>query len=329
MHVVLPIALALLGLGIVVAFAWRLTGNGLTSTLPQSTVWLIVVGLLPLAAFYEIARSVRLADGTERRLFLGDLLVAAGRLGALGLAFAGVRGLALGLAALAAGGIGSVISVTRWLLRPWQPSHLIRLWRLGRWLTGESLLFGLGAYGVWLLAVPRAGAGVVGELRAAQQLFAPIQVVIVGLNVVLLGRLATTRGRLSRGSHVLGLTQFAVLVCWSCLLVLLGPTATDLLFGDHFQIGRTGLVILAAAILAEAAYELAALRLRAARLVRDLVRIRFAVTATALTAALAFGTSFTGVVVAMLTSQILGAVLACRTYFRTDHGLQPSSATRA
>jgi O-antigen/teichoic acid export membrane protein len=325
----LPLAAALGALGLVLALAWRLIGSTLMGMTPHSVAWLAMIALLPLAAFYEIARSVRLADANERGLFVGDLLVATGRLGALGLVLAGVRGLALGLAALAAGGVGSVLSVARWLRCSWQPGHLIRLWRLGRWLTGESLLYGLGAYGVWLLAVPRAGAGVVGELRAAQQLFAPVQVMAVGLNVIMLGRLAATHGRLTSAARLLGLAQLVLLTCWSCLLVVLGPAATGLLFGDRFEISRLELAVLALSVVAGAAYELAALRLRAARLVRVLVRTRFAVTLTALTMAVAIGTSFVGVVTAFLASQLLGAGLAWRAWARHYWKSQPPPTARA
>jgi O-antigen/teichoic acid export membrane protein len=170
---------------------------------------------------------------------------------------------------------------------------------------------------------------VVGELRAAQQLFAPIQVVIVGLNVIMLGRLATTHGRLSSGARILGIVQLSLLASWSCLLVLLGPAATGRLFGDGFGVGRLEMAVLALSVVAGAAYELTALRLRAARLGRVLVMTRLAVTTVALAVALIIGSSFLAVVAAFLTSQLVGVGLAWRVWTRRNSELQVSATARA
>jgi O-antigen/teichoic acid export membrane protein len=304
-----PLVVALGALGFLLAVVWWLAGPLFGMPVP-STALLLLVALLPLAALYEVARSIRLADGGEWRLFIGDIFVATGRIGALGLVWVGVRGVELGLAALAGGGLASVLSITQWLRRSWTLAPFGRLWQLGRWLTGESLLYGLGNYGVWLLAVPRAGADIAGELRASQQLFAPVQVVLVGLNVVMLGRLAATGGRLSGSARLLGLVQLVMIGLWSFVLITAGPTLTGLLFGDRFEPSRGELAILAMSTTVTAIYTMAGQRLQASRLVRILFGVRAVATVTALATALIIGTSFVGVVAAFLASQLIGAVLA-------------------
>jgi len=300
--------LALLGFGL--AAVWPLFAGHIPGLPRPNALSLILALLLPFASFCEVARSFRLAGFGERHLFLGDLLVAIARLSALGLCFAGVRGLPLGLAALASSGVASVMSISGHLHGLFEVSHVVRLWKLGRWLVGESLLYGLGAYGVWLLAAPRAGTAVIGALRAAQQLFAPVQLIVNGLNIILLSRLAERKGELTGAARCLSVMQVASVASWGVVVATLGPEVGVLLFGDRFVLTRPELSILAAAVSVGVTYEVAALRLRAARLVRSLVTTRAIVTVAALAGTAAIGTSFVRVAAAVLVSQLLGTWLA-------------------
>lgn len=191
--IALPIVLGHLGLGLLAAIVWLLVGGRLRGLPAPSHNELLLAFLLPLASFQELARSLRLAGVGERGLCLGDVFVALARLATIAIGVGHLTGLKLGLAALSAGGLVSVVTIWRELRFLKGAQHLSRLWQLGRWLVGESLLYGITTYGIWLLIVPRAGPGVAGELRAGQQLFAPIQTILIGLNVVLLSP-AISRG---------------------------------------------------------------------------------------------------------------------------------------
>jgi O-antigen/teichoic acid export membrane protein len=310
-----PLALAHLGLGAVGAIAWALIGGRVDGLPAPAGGELLVALLLPFASFTELARSFRLARLDERGLFTGDLCVAIARLGVVGI---GLHrpGLMVGLTALAAGGVASLTTVAHDLVRPGGFRELPRLWRLGRWLVGESALYSVTTYGIWAFVVPRAGTAVAGQLRAAQQLFVPVQTVVVGLNTVLLARFARAHGR-PRNLSVEAL-QVGLTAAWGVLLVSVGPAVTTVLFGSLFRLSRWNLTIFTAALMAGVLFDVSALRLRAARVVRPLITARIATSVVALGGAALAGSSFTGVAASMLASQLTGIYMLHR--LRPDAG---------
>jgi len=305
-----PVAAAALVLGLAAALVWLLAGGHVPGLPPPRPARLLLVLLLPLGALQDLARSLRLVAAGERRMFTGDLLVAAARVGALGLAAAGARGLSLGLWAVASGGVACLASISTLLGGSRRPGALSRLWRLGRWLMGETLLYGLTIYGIWVLFVPKAGMDVAGRFRAAQQLFAPVQTVLVGLNTVLLGRLARVRGTPATAVGACALVQAGLITAWSAVAVGFGPAVTARVFGDGFQLPRSELLALAGALLATTGFDLAALGLRAAGRGRTLIRARGAVAVIGLAGVILFGTTFLRVAAVIVVSQLVGIWLA-------------------
>jgi O-antigen/teichoic acid export membrane protein len=221
-----------------------------------------------------------------------------------------LSGLSVGLAAMAAGGVASLLTVRSDLVRRGGFRQLRRHWQLGRWLVSESFLYSVTIYGIWAFVIPRAGASVAGQLRAAQQLFVPVQTVIAGLNTVLLARFARHHGR-SR-SRALGVLQVALTGAWGALLIGLGPWVTSLLFGPAFHLSRWNLAVFTAALMAAAYLDLSALRLRATRNVRPLITARVATSVVALGGAILVGSSFIGVAASFLASQLVGACFIAR-----------------
>jgi O-antigen/teichoic acid export membrane protein len=298
-----PLALLHLALGFLAASTWALLGGHLMGISPPNGGELLLALLLPFASFTELARSFRLARLDERGLFTGDLCVAVARVATLLLGLH-LPGPSVGLAALAAGGIASLPTVHRDLLRPGGLRQLPRLWQLGRWLVGESFLFSLTTYGIWVFVVPRAGTAVAGQLRAAQQLFMPVQTIIVGLNTVLLARFARAHDR-PRNLSVEAL-QVALTGAWGTLLISIGPVVTGLLFGPSFLLSRWNLTIFTASLMAAVLFDLSALRLRAVRTVRPLITARIATSVVAVGGAAIAGSSFSGVAASLLASQLIG-----------------------
>jgi hypothetical protein len=220
-----------------------------------------------------------------------------------------LTGVKLGLAALAAGGLASVLTIWRELRLVDGVEHFLRLWQLGRWLMGESLLYGLTTYGIWVLVVPKAGYAVAGELRAGQQLFAPVQTILIGFNTVLLGHFARQREFSSSSGFKMGFLQAGLLGAWGMLLVIPGPHIVNLLFGPGFRIPRIDLGVLTMALMAGTIFELSALRLRAARYGRPLIVARAMASAVALSGTALIGASFVGVATSLLVSSLVGAWL--------------------
>jgi O-antigen/teichoic acid export membrane protein len=317
--VVPPVLCGHLGLGLLAALAWLLAGGRLHGLPAPTGAELVLAVLLPLASFQELARSVRLAGTGERRLCTGDVLVAFARVATLAACAQQLPGAELGMAALAAGGLASVLTVWRQLRLPAGLAQVTRLWRLGRWLAGENLLYGVSNYGVWLLLVSRAGPGVVGGLRAGQQLFTPVQTALIGLNTVMLGRFARLREGQARAGLLLGSLEVGVTGAWGALLVALGPRATSAIFGPAFQLPRRDLAVLTAALMVTTAFELAALRLRAARQVRSLVVARAASSAVVLAGTALTGTSVMGVAASLLGGSLLGGSLVGARLLRGGH----------
>jgi hypothetical protein len=254
----------------------------------------------------------------ERAVFLGDLGVAAARVGGAGLGLAaGLDGVELGLAGLALGGLAAVASVQRALRDGYTAAQVLAAWRVGRWLVAESLLYNLCTYGVWVAASPRAGFGVVGELRAGQQLFAPVQALLVGINALLFGRLAETKGRLTGAARPLVAAEVAMVSAWGVLIVGAGPAVAQLVFGSGFRLGRVELAVLTLALIVACGFELTALQLRAALLLRPLLAARAACAAVALAGAAVVGGSLAAVAAVLLASQLVAAGLGLRAWRRT------------
>jgi O-antigen/teichoic acid export membrane protein len=301
------------GLGLILSLCWVLVAKRMPiGMLGSHSMTPMVVALLPLVSFHELARSFRLAGLDERHLFVGDLWVATARLGSLALGFAGVRGLDLGLLALAAGGIVSILTIQMYIRDVRGIAHISRLWQLGRWIAIESLLYGIATYGIWLLVVPRAGLSAAGELRAGLQLFAPMQTILIGLNTIFLGRLARAQVSPKRVQDA-RMLEIGLTGAWGGLMAGLGPRAVSIVFGDAFQLPRVHILALTALVMATTGFEFAALRLRAAGRIPSLLRARGAATASALAAAALWGTSFLGVVIAIFVSQVIGSI-AVRRY---------------
>jgi hypothetical protein len=317
----LPVArplVAMLGVaGVALAAGWWL-GAGLLEVARPRPVGLLLAAAVPFAAFTEPGRAFRIAAMDERAVFLGDLGVAAARVGGAGLGLAaGLDGVELGLAGLALGGLAAVASVQRALRDGCTAAQVLAAWRVGRWLVAEGLLYNLCVFGVWMAAGPRAGLGVVGELRAGQQLFAPVQTLLVGINTLLFGRLAETRGRLVGAARPLVAVEVAVIGAWGILLVGAGPAAAGLVFGDGFRLGHGELAVLAMAAVVACGFELTALQLRAALLMRPLLVARAGCAAVALAGAATFGSSLATVAAVLLASQLVAAGLGLRAWRRT------------
>ena len=301
-----PVAACALGLGLAVALLWLLAG-GLIPVLPAPRpAALLLVLLLPLGALQDLARSLRLVAMGERGMFTGDVLVAVVRVSALGLAAGGVHGLLLGLWAVALGGLACLASIRTLLGGPLRLEPLRRLWSLGRWLIGDTLLYGLTIYGIWVLFVPKAGTDVAGRFRAAQQLFAPVQTVLVGLNTVLLGRLARPHAAAATRVGAYALLQTGLISLWGAVVVGLGPAVTARVFGASFQLPRTELLALSGAVLATTSLDLVTLRLRAMGRGRALLRARAAVAVVGLGGVLLFGSTYVRVAAVIIVSQLVG-----------------------
>jgi len=304
-----PVAAGVLAAGLAAALLWLCAGGHIPGLPRPRPAALLLVLLLPLGVLQDLARSLRLVAMGERGMFTGDLLVAGARVSALGLAVAGVRGLPLGLWAIALGGVACLASIRTLLRGPLRLEPLRRMWRLGRWLVGETLLYGLTIYGIWLLFVPKAGTHVAGQFRAAQQLFSPAQTIMLGLNTVRLGRLARAPAA-ATGVGAYALLQAGLIGAWGAVVVGLGPLATTKVFGAAFQLPRGDLLALTAAVLTSTGFDLAALRLRAMGRGRTLIRARGAVAAIGLAGVALFGTTFHRVAVALTVSQLIGIWLA-------------------
>ncbi len=318
---VLPLVVCHALAGLVLACGWLALGGHAFGLPAPNPFDLLLLALLPFASFGDVIRAIRLAVTDERRLFLGDLLVGGGRAAALCLAFAGLGGVRLGLTALIVSGLASILSVPR-CLHGMRVARLAALWRLGRWLACEGVLYGLAAFGVWLLALPRSGEAVASDVRAALQLFGPVQAVMLGLNMMLLRRLAGEGGRLAGAARTLAAVQLTVVVGGSTTLIALGPRATQLVFGNGFAMGRAELLAVSVALLAQTACELGLSRLRSVGRVRTVLLGRVVVTVVAIAAAFAVGTTLIGVMVALLVSQLAGAAFA--QVARTRDSRKPS-----
>ena len=308
---VLPLVACHAAAGAVLAAGWlALGGHAFGFGLPAPNPFdLALLALLPFASFGDVMRAIRLAVTDERHLFTGDLLVGGGRAVGLSLAFFGLAGVRLGLVALILSGMASILSVPR-CLRGMRFARLAELWRLGRWLACDAVFYGLAAFGVWLLALPRAGEAVACDVRAALQLFGPVQAVMLGLNMLLLRRLAGERGRLAGAARTLVAVQVTLVVGGSATLIALGPRATRMVFGPGFMMSRGELLAVAVALLAQTACEVTLSRLRSVGMVRPAMFARVLVTAVAVAAAYAVATSLVGVMVALLLSQLAGTAFA-------------------
>jgi len=315
---VLPLVACHATAGLVLAAGWlALGGHAFGLPAPNPFDLLLLAGL-PFASFGDVMRAIRLAVTDERQLFVGDLLVGGGRVAGMCLAFTGLAGVRLGLLALILSGLASILSVPRCLhgLNSMRFARLAELWRLGRWLACDAVFYGLAAFGVWLLALPRAGEAVASDVRAALQLFGPVQAVMLGLNMLLLRRLAGEGGRVAGAARTLVAVQVSLVVGGSAALIALGPRATRMVFGDGFSMSRGELLAVAVAMLAQTACEVSLSRLRSVGKVRTAMFGRILVTVVAVAAAYAVGTSLVGVMVALLVSQLAGAgfAFAARTH---------------
>lgn len=281
-----------------------------TQTRGENTI-AVLVGLIPIAALHEFSRSVRLSAMGERSLFMGDVLVVAARLAVLLTLVGGVEGSMLGMTAMASGSIASLWTIRPFLIkRTWDVSQVIRLWELGRWFVGEGFIFVLGAYGFWFIAAPRAGVAVAGQLRGVQQLFAPLQAVMVGISTIMLARLAKTGGRLTGDARALGFLQVGGNAAWAVLVLLVGSTGLTLVFGDGFEVPRSTLALFGLSVTLGAAYGVTALRLRAARLGRALLRARLAATSISLVGVALLGFSLESIVMVMVAAQFAGLIVS-------------------
>jgi hypothetical protein len=320
-----PIAMALIGLGLGATGLWVVGAQLLARSPGPPVVLMALVALLPLACLQDLARSLRLAGMSERSMFVGDVLITAVRLLALGLAVGLVhmRGLWVGVAALALGGLASLLTIRRFLQGIRCAERLRRLWGLGRWLVVDVFLSGLMIYGVWLLFVPKAGSEVAGQMRASQQLFAPVQTVTLGLNLVLIGRFAASRRQSRRDVRWSGFLQLALVGAWGLLVTGLGPTVAGVVFGDAFQVPRGDLAALTAAVMATTAFELAAVRLRAERDTRRLLAARLTVTLVGMSGVVLLATSVVRLALVILVSHLVG--LSATRAGRTRTGLRQVS----
>lgn len=298
-HVLLSLALAAI---------WVAIGIARDSQIEVQIV--LLIGLAPFSAFYEFARSVRLASLGEIGLARGDAAVALARVLTLLLIPLGMTGAGLGMMAMAAGSLAAVGTVRHQLARRHVRGDFLELWKVGRWYVGESLLFAAGAYGFWIVAVPRAGTAIAGHLRAVQQLFAPIQSILVGLSTILLARLAASRGRFVGSARWAGITQVVVVGVWAIAVVAAGPAAVTAVFGGEFAVGRLELALFGLAAVAGTAYGVSALQLRAVKRGKALIRARAGATVVGLGGLLLFGTSFRAIAIINACSQLCGFFLA-------------------
>jgi len=305
----LPLTACHAAFGLVLAAGWLALGGHAFGLPAPNPFDLALLALLPFASFGDVVRAIRLAVTDERQLFVGDLLVGGGRVLGFSLAIFGLTGVRLGLVALISSGLASIFSVPR-CLHGMRFARLAELWRLGRWLACDAVFYGLAAFGVWLLALPRAGEAVASDVRAALQLFGPVQAVMLGLNMLLLRRLAGEGGRLAGAARTLVAVQVTMVVGGSATLIALGPRATRMVFGNGFSMGRGELFAVAIAMLAQTACEVNLSRLRSVGMVRSAMFGRILITAVAIAAAYSVGTSLVGVMVALLVSQLAGTAFA-------------------
>jgi hypothetical protein len=306
--VALPLLMGHILLGCLLCIVWQAFERH-TRVPTVNGAGLMLLGLLPLASFQEVARSIRLAGMGAKGLLWGDLWVVVARLAALSLYFVGVRGYILGLSALASGGVASVFSVRRYLHGPHSHLHALRLWSLGRWLVSESLLFSITTYGIWAMVVPRAGAEIAGQLRAGQQLFAPMQTVLAGVNIIALGHLASPDSGSSPGRSA-GTLRAGVVGLWGLIVICIGPSVMTSLFGEEFLLTRLELLALTSAMMATAFYEFLALALRARKNGRTLLIARAIGGIVTLLMTLMVGHFVVGVAMAMLIGQAAAAVVS-------------------
>jgi len=313
-----PIVIALVGLGFSTAALWAFGGRFLARSPRPSIIVLALVVLLPLSCLQDLARALRLAGMGERSMLIGDISVTIVRLSVLALTAGpvGMHGLWVGLAAMGVGGLASLLSIRSFLRRTRSIERLRRIWRLGRWLVVDVLLSGFMIYGIWLLFVPKAGFEVAGQMRACQQLFAPAQTAILGLNVVLLSRFAGYQNHTWHYVRRSGFLQIVLVGFWGLLVVGVGPTAAGLVFGAGFQIPRHELAALTAAVMATTAFELTAVHLRANRDMRRLLTARLTVTLIGLSGVLLLATSVARLALIILLSYLGGLVASWASGWR-------------
>ena len=120
-----------------------------------------------------------------------------------------------------------------------------RLWPLGRWFGVDSLSYTLASQLVLVAAAAMAGAAVLGSLKAALAVFAPLQLVLLGLTRVWLVEL--TRLDEERVIAVLAARlRRLLLVCglWGAAAVVFGESLVRLAYGADFQPGVAAMALL-------------------------------------------------------------------------------------
>ncbi len=204
---------------------------GAVSTGPFSEALLALGITLPGLLLQDAWRSTFFAGGRGRRAFLNDVAWAVVQFPALAVVIAsGSRSVFWpvlawgGSATLAAllGVLQSSVVPRPWLSGSWWrehtdlgPRYIVEA--LVRVVSGQLQLYGVGLV---------AGLSAVGELRAGQLLFGPIQVVSFGVNMMAVPEgartLAVSLARLRRASLVISAGLVATSTIWG-LVVLLIP----------------------------------------------------------------------------------------------------------
>lgn len=168
--------------------------------------------------------------------------------------------LAVGVGCSAGVVLGGAMLRGRVRLRGTPQLALGRLWPLGRWFGVDSLSYTLASQLVLVAAAATAGAAVLGSFKAALAVFAPLQLVLLGLTriwLVELSRLdeervaAVLAARLRRLLVVCGL--------WAVAAVAVGESLVRLAYGAEFHLGIAVMALLGGWAVLQAWYGLCVL----------------------------------------------------------------------
>jgi O-antigen/teichoic acid export membrane protein len=258
------------GVVLLVVFAVAASIVGVSSAIGRAL--LVVAILAPGLALQEFWRVAAFSARRARTAFANDGVWALGQVAAFAVVATTTPTPA---SCMFAWGIGAWIAATAgiWQLSVLpQPGSGALRWardraRIGAWFTAVSVVFALGSFGVAVIVAATTGTVGVGLFRTVQNLFGPVQLLVIGAESVYLPHLVRVLDRANESgidTSIRYSTLMSVSVLgYGALLLFAAHELLGRVFGDAFAAGSALVLPLSIAFTLDAVAMGAVAQLRA------------------------------------------------------------------
>lgn len=138
---------------------------------------------------------------------------------------------------------GALLGFVQLEIRPAAPTAAVpwwrtRIWPFGSWLGLESALYSVAEAGTMFVLSGLLGAAAVGGLRAAQSLFAPLNLILPAITLPGLPAIARAHAASPRAAILLAARLSALVVTlagvYAAVMIAFGETLVPYVFGESF-----------------------------------------------------------------------------------------------